>query len=272
MQIDTPKSNAASSRRQSLKGVAFPAEHGSWSLVVEPILLALLVAPSIAGFAWAVAAFALFLAYQPFSLAWADWRRGRRFARTTLALRFAAIYLVVAAVGLILGVWLSGRLPLLPALFAAPLLLLFVYFDQKPGRTWQAELAAPTAFAASAAVIVLADGWALALALALWAVVVARSVPAVLYVRARLRLDKGKPVTFVPSLMAHLLAIGAVAGLAWSALTVWMAVVATILMLFRAVWGLSPWRWRSSVRAFGFLETGMGLLYVAVVAAGYLLR
>lgn len=270
MQIHNQASEPVTPRKRTLKGVALPAEHGSWSLVLEPIILALLVAPSWGGLAWAVAAFALFLAYQPVSVAWSDWRRGRQFARTDLARRFAALYLVVAVVAAALGWWQSGAAVLLPGLLALPLLLAFVYYDQQPGRSWQAELAAPAAFAASAAVIALAAGWPAGPALALWAVVVARSVPAVLFVRVRLRLDKGKPAAVWPPLLAHGLALLAIVALLWGGLTVWTAVAASLLMLLRAVWGLSPWRWRTPVKTFGFFETGLGLLYVLIVAAGYL--
>lgn len=259
----------AGARKPALKGVALPAEHGSWSLVLEPILLALLVAPSWSGLAWAAAAFALFLAYQPVSVAWSDWRRGRKFARTETARRFATVYLLVAGAAGVLGWWQSGAAVLLPGLLALPLLLTFVYYDQQPGRSWQAELAAPAAFAAIAAVIALAAGWAVGPAFALWGVVVARAVPAVLFVRVRLRLDKGKLAAVWPPLLAHIMALGAIAVLVGMGLTVWTAVVASLLMLLRAVWALSPWRWRTSVKTFGFFETGMGLLYVLVVAAGY---
>ncbi len=270
MQTNPPATKQTAPRKPALSGVALPAEHGSWSLVLEPIVLALLVAPSLGGLAWAVAAFALFLAYQPVSVAWSDRRRGRHFARTDVARRFAVVYLVVAALAAAAGSWQSGAAVLMPGLLALPLILLFVYYDQKPGRSWQAELAAPTAFAASAAVIALAAGWAAGPALALWGVMIARSIPAVLYVRVRLRLDKGKPIAFWPPLLAHVVALLAIVGLVWGGLTVWSAAAASLLMLLRAAWGLSPWRWRTSVKAFGLFETALGLVYVAIVAAGYI--
>lgn len=271
MHTSPPATERPASRKPALKGVALPAEHGSWSLVLEPIVLALLVAPSWSGAAWATSAFALFLAYQPVSVAWSDWRRGRNFARTDVARRFSAVYLIVALVSAVAGWWQSGASVLAPGLLALPLIVIFVYYDQQPGRSWQAELAAPTAFAASAAVIALADGWAIGPALALWGVLVARSVPAVLYVRARLRLDKGKPAALWPALLAHGLALVAIGGLVWTGLTVGTALAASVLMLFRAAWGLSPWRWRTAVKTFGFFETALGLLYVLIVAVGYLL-
>ena len=102
---------------------------------------------------------------------------------------------------------------------------------------------------------------------------VARAVPAVLFIRARLRLDKGKeaaPGESVPAVFAaHAVAAVGVVGLVWAGWLPWLAVVAAVGLLVRALWGLSPWRWRISVIALGFLETGFGLLAVLLVAIGY---
>jgi hypothetical protein len=39
--------------------------------------------------------------------------------------------------------------------------------------------------------------------------------------------------------------------------------------LARAAWGLSDYRWRSSVKGLGFLEMGFGFLTVVLIALGY---
>ena len=61
--------------------------------------------------------------------------------------------------------------------------------------------------AASASGIVLAGGWPLAVAFGLWAILAARVVPTILYVRARLRLLRGKADSKLPVQVAHLLAL-----------------------------------------------------------------
>jgi hypothetical protein len=142
------------------RSVALPAEKGSWSLVSEPILLGLLVAPSWGGAALAVGAFALFLCNRPLKVYLADRRRGRSYERTALALRYLVIYGVIALVGLAAGGALGGWRPFAPLIAAAPLLAVFMAYDQRPGRFWQAELIAPVAFAAIVAAMALADGWA----------------------------------------------------------------------------------------------------------------
>jgi hypothetical protein len=253
----------------SFRHVALPAEHGSWSLVLEPILLGLLVAPTWAGLALAVSGFAAFLAHRPLKLALGDRRRGRSYGRTPIARKWAAIYLTVALLGLIVGTRLAGLQPLLPIALAVPFMLLFAYFDRKPGRSWQAELSAPVGFSAIVAAIALAGGLDWPVALALWGAMVGRAVPAVLFVRARLRLDKGKPARAAGALLAHLLAllgVGALVAGGWLPRT---AALAMIILLARAAWGLSDYRWRSSVKGLGFLEMGFGFLTVVLIALGY---
>lgn len=253
----------------SLKQVALPAEHGSWSLVIEPILLGLLVAPSWGGLLLAIAGFALFLLQRPLSVVWSDWRRGRQYARTRVAARYAAVYGGLAAVAGVAAVLVVGWRPLLPAVAALPLLAVYLVYSHRPGRSWQAELAAPVAFSAIATAIALAGGWAAAPALALWAVMAARSVPAILFVRARLRLDKGKPAQPAAAILAHGVAVLAMVPLVWAGLLPWTSLLALLILLGRAVWLLSPWRWRCTVKQLGFLETGFGLLTVVLIAAGY---
>lgn len=237
--------------------------------MLEPILLGLLIAPSLAGAALAVAAFALFLVNRPLKIFWADTRKGRSYARTAAARRYALIYGVVALVGGVAALALGGWLPFAPFALAGPLFLVFIYFDQRPGRSWQAELIAPVAFAAVVAALALAGGLSWPVALALWGFVVARSAPAVLYVRARLRLDKGKPVSPLWTVLAHVLGLAGVVGLVSGGWLPWTAALAVAILLARAVWGLSPYRWRSSIQALGFLEMGFGLLTVLLVAIGF---
>lgn len=257
------------SRSVSFRSVGLPAEHGSWSLVSEPIILGLLVAPSWAGLALIVAAFALFLFNRPFKVWMGDRRRGRVYERTMVARRIMIIYGAIAVAASLLALLLGGWWPFAPFLLAAPLLLIFMYFDQRPGRHWQAELAAPAAFAGVVAAVALAGGLSWIIALSLWGFMVARAIPTILFVRARLRLDKGKPGSPWGILLAHVIAVVVVVALVWPGWLPLTAAIAAVILLVRAIWGLSPYRWRSSAKALGFLETGFGLLTVLLVAAGF---
>jgi hypothetical protein len=263
------KNTVSSSAKPRLKAVALPASYGSWSLVSEPILLGLLAAPSWAGLLLALAGFLTFLLDQPLKIILTDRQRGRQYARTRLAFRVALTYLILTAVCFAAAIWLVGLWPTMPLILAVPLLVVFVIYDQRPGRWWQAELSAPTAFSAISAAIALAAGWDLAPALALWAVMIARSVPAVLYVRARLRLAKGKEAQSGPAMGAHMLALVAVALLVILRLSPPTAVLAFLILLLRAAIGLSPYRRDYPPMTLGWIETGIGLMTVLIIAVGY---
>lgn len=260
-------------RAVSFKSVALPAEHGSWSLVSEPILLGLLVAPTLAGLAMAVSAFAVFLVNRPLKIYLADRRRGRSYERTALAGRFVLIFSAIALIAAAITLVLEGWRPFAPFVLALPLLLIFMAYDQRPGRFWQAELTAPAAFAAVAAAIGLAGGMAWQPSLGLWGFMIVRVVPTVIFVRARLRLDKGKEGGAGESAPAtigiHILGVVAVAALVRVGWLPWAAVLAALILLARAIWGLSNYRWRASVQALGFLEVGFGVLSALIVAVGF---
>lgn len=254
------------------RAVALPAEHGSWSLVLEPILLGLLVAPSWPGFGVALAGFFAFLAQRPFKIALTDRQRGKVYARTRLARRVLGLYVLTAVFALALAVWFGGPRLLWPLLPAVPIFLLYVYFDRRPGRHLEAELAAPAAFAAISAMIPLAADWPMDLSLALWAAMSARSLPAVLYIRARLRLAKGKEVPALPTIAAHVLALLAALALIGAGLLPPLAAAAFVILLLRAGIGLSPWRLQVRTQTLGWLEVFFGFLTVILIAAGYWLE
>lgn len=260
-------------RAISYKSVALPAEHGSWSLTAEPILLGLLVAPTPAGLFMAIAAFAVFLVNRPLKIYATDRRRGRAYERTALAMRFVVLYGAIALAASAITFVLAGWRPFAPFILALPLLLIFMAYDQRPGRFWQAELTAPAAFAAVAAAIGLAGGMTWQPALGLWGFMITRSVPTVIFVRARLRLDKGKEggagENVSATIAIHVLGVAAAVALVRVGWLPWAAVLAAVILLGRAILGLSDRRWRASVQALGFLEVGFGVLSAIIVAIGF---
>ena len=115
---------------------------------------------------------------------------------------------------------------------AAPFGAVYLYYDlTKPGRTLQAELTGPLALAFVASSIAVMDGWLLLNALALWAALSLRAVPSVLYVRARIRLDRGRAPNTVWPIVAHALALLTVGALIWIELLPALAVVPYIVLL-----------------------------------------
>ncbi|WP_162909824.1 YwiC-like family protein [Aggregatilinea lenta] len=265
-----PSSVTTAAPAVRLKSVALPPEHGGWGFVIEPILLGLLVAPSWGGLAFGVAVLGAFLARHPLKIAVTDHRRGRRYARTAAAERVAAIYLVLVVVGGAAALLLAGPAILVPVALAAPMGIVQLGGTLAGrGRDLLPELAGAVALAAAAASIARAGDGSVSVALGLWAILAARDVPSILYVRERLRLDKGR--THAPTLV---LAANGVAAIALALLVVvqrapWLSLLAVIALAARAVWGLSPNRRPVPVKVIGFLEVFYGLLVVVLAALGH---
>jgi hypothetical protein len=252
------------------RAVALPVEHGGWGFLLEPVVLGLLVAPSPAGIAYGLAALGAFLARHPLKLALLDRGRRARTARTGAAERFVLVYGGTAGVAFLLAMALAGTGPVAPLAAAAPLGLVQVAYDARnQSRALPAELAGAVALGSLAAAIALAGGWALVPSLVLWALLASRAVASVLYVRARLRRDRGQRPSLLPTWVSHLAAVALAAAFAWAGWAPLLAVVALGLLLLRAVHGLR-WR-RRAVRpqVVGLVEMGFGVLTVALLTIGY---
>jgi YwiC-like protein len=253
-----------------LRPLLLPAEHGAWSFVLEPIALGLLVAPTRAGALLGLAALAIFIARQPLKLGLADRASGRSYPRTFVALRLASAALVAA---ILLGALAWSSTPYAwwaPVTAALPFAAVQLAYDvQREGRGLVAELAGPIAAAASAPAIAAAAGWRPAAWLALWALMVARSLPAALYVRARLRLERGELVRPTPAAAAHAVALALALILSAYGLAPRPAGVAFTLLLVRAAWGLSGRRRPATPQQIGISEVLLGAAFVVFIGAGY---
>ncbi len=255
-----------------LRSVALPVEHGGWGLLLEPILLGLALRPTWAALWLGLAALAAFLARHPLKLLTGDRRRDTRHPRTGLAARVALVYLL-GALGALLVAAALARKPalLLPVAVAAPLAALQLVRDaQGRSRELAPELAGAAALAATAAAIVLAGGWPMGGALLLWLVLAVRAATAILYVRARLRLDRGAPNPGRGLAVAsHALALAGAAGLAAAGVLPWLAVAALALLLARAAHGVSRHRLPLKPKQLGWQELGFGSLVLLLLALGY---
>ncbi len=196
------------SSRSRVRAVALPTEHGGWGLTLEPGLLGLLVAPSAAGGCLAAAALVAFVARTPLKLALVDRRRNRSLPRTHLAQRVAAAELTVLAVLVIGAVVLADHPFWAPAIVAAPLVLVESWFDVRSrSRRLVPELAGAAGVSSVAAMIVLADGGGGRLAAGVWAVLVARLLTSIPYVRAQIGRLHGRPARRLGGVVADGLAL-----------------------------------------------------------------
>jgi hypothetical protein len=128
------------------------------------------------------------------------------------------------------------------------------------------EAAGSVAMGSVAAASALAGGASWPLALGLWAVLAARFVPAILYVRARLAALHGKEAARMPSLLAHALALVCVAALAYAKVTPRLAVLMTAVLFARTLYGFAR-QWPSTAKRVGVSEIAFGALTVCAVAA-----
>jgi hypothetical protein len=255
--------NTACSETPSLlarwRELAWPREHGSWSLALEPIALGLLVAPSRGGAWLALAVIAGFFARRPLRTAARDPKPERRTAaREPLA---ACAIVALGAFGAAMAAGGTGWL-----IWLAPVAIagaVFLFFDLRGGgREEIAEVAGVMAFAGVPAMLAALAGWGMASALALALVMAGRSVPTVLCVRAVLRGQKGGGRRRAPALLAAWLAVGAgvalaVAGLAPDAAVVLLGVLAVRATILLG-WSGSPLR----ARTIGIIEAVLGGVFV----------
>ncbi len=199
-----------------LASVAVPAEHGGWSLTLEPVLLGLLVAPGLPGLLIGVAALFAFLTRTPVKILVGDRLRELRHPRTRPAARFAILYGAVTLGALTGAAVADPPPPTWWALAAAvPLFAVQFAFDVRArGRRLLPELAGTVGAGAFAAAIALAGGAPVAVAAGLWVVMALRSLAAIPFVRIQLRRAKDKSVSLAQG-DATQAAMVAAATMAW---------------------------------------------------------
>ncbi len=266
MAASTPAGAAAV--RSPLRAVALPAEHGGWGLTAEPALLGLLVTPSIAGLALGLGAMVAFLARTPLRVVLVDRWRGRDLGRTRLARRVLAVELAaLAGLVAVAGVTAAGSGWWWPALVAAPLVAVELWFDMRSrSRRLAPELAGAVGICCMAAMIVLAGGGDAAVAVGAWLILAGRAVSAVAHVRAQVGRLHGR-IPSAPVLLAAdvaaLVAAGAAVGASRSLAAGALAVAATV-----ALHRLGARRPVPPPAVIGVRQLVAGLAVVAVTALG----
>lgn len=255
------------------KTIALPVEHGAWGFLFEPLLGGLILAPSLAA-PW-IALFVVggFLMRQPLKFLLGDLRLKRRLPRTDLALRFVSVFGGITVIGLLGMSFFAPLESFIPFVIIAPLVVYLIAQDvARQSRHLLPELLASFALASSIAAVALADGFAYQTAFALWAIMLARLIPSVLYVRSRLRLEKGKETSKFPPIAAHILALAATAALAFAGLIPFLPVLMLTFLAVRAATGLSDSRRKLTAKAIGIREVIYGALYVLSILFGYFLN
>ena len=247
-----------------------PSEHGGWGLTLEPVLLGLLVAPSVAGVLLGVAAFLAFLVRTPLKLALVDLRRDRWLARTRLATTVAAVELAMIAILATLATAVAGPRWWTAVAIAVPFVAVELSFDMRSrGRRLVPELCGAIAVCAVVAAITLAAGEGAAMAAALWVLLAARAVAAIPFVRTqimRLRGVADGPVDLHSADLAQVAAIvlGAFAVALVGSTTAGFVALIAIAALHLA-WLRRP---PAPAKVLGMRQMALGLALVLVTAAG----
>lgn len=250
--------------------IVLPAEHGSWGLTLEPIALGLLAAPSIPGAFLGVSLFLAFLCYQPARTLWRERRRGRKSSRAEIALRFLLILGLASLASALIVLVTAGWEPFIPLLFLSPLIGVYLFYDlEGQTRSWQGEISGAIIFASAAACIALAGGWNYPQALVLTGAIIARSVPSIIYIRSRIRLDRGKPIKISGAITAHIIAFLIISLMVWINYLPVLSLLPFGVLLLRSIIGLSRFRRPIKIKTIGFIEIGLGVFTVACIALGY---
>ena len=250
--------------------IVLPAEHGAWGFLFEPIVLGLAVAPTAAGACLGVATVGAFLMRRPLKVFTKTKAPLGESRKRQIAAMAVAGYGTVAVLAFVVSVLLSGWTPVLPLVAMSPFVVIFLLYDTRnQSRQLVPELVGPPGLAAVAASMAIAAGWPWPAAATLWVLLMARTIPSVTYIRARLRLEKGKPFAVIPVVLVHVVFTLAVVGLWWKGLAPLLALIALVVLFARAMLGLSPLRRFHRAKQVGVLEVVLGALYIAAVVVGY---
>ena len=256
--------------RPRLRPLLLPTEHGGWGLVGAPVLLGLWVAPSWPGALVGLATLFAFLARQPLRIAVGDLLKRKRYPRTIWAAGFAAAYLDLALISFAAAWWLSEHPFWMPLAVAAPLFLAQAAYDaSKQGRGLLPELMGAAGVGAVAPAMLMASGWDPASAWLCGLVLAMQSCTAIVYVRSRLDLAKGKPGDRAWSIGFHLVALGAVAWLASIRPEFTLAVAAFAALACRAWVGQMSACLGTRAAWVGVQEVVFTLVTVASMAIGH---
>ena len=257
-------------RKVRLRGIALPNEHGAWGFLFEPIVAAVAIVPSVPAIFIISLFVGAFLTRQPLKVVFSNWRTKRNLPQSTVAIKFVFLYGAIFSLGLAACLILSDLKTFIPFALIIPFAIYQIYCDiLGKGRQLLAELTGAIAISSSSAVIALAGGWSFAAAFALWGVFILRLLPSIVYVRNRLRLEKGKEFSFVSVVTAHVIAFGAIFTLSVFSLASNLTLAMFAVLLGRAFLGLSPFRKKMKAVKIGIWEVAYGVLTVLSVIIGY---
>ena len=256
--------------RKTVRSIALPAEHGGWSFWLEPVLLGMLVASSGTGIALVILSLASFLMRQPLKIALIDLRKKKIYQRTRVAIGFVGIYSIVALLAVLASLAGGGIDVLLPLVPAYGIAILQVWFFDIRGnsRHWLPEVIGAIVMSIFAISIALAGGWTWIASIALASIIVARAIPTIFYVRARLRQIKSGITDLRTPFLFHLFTTIIIIALAVVGLIPKLTIAAILILLGRSTFFLKQGK-IVPAKIVGIQEIVFGLILVFATAFGY---
>jgi hypothetical protein len=263
----TSRGAAPQGNGSTFRAVALPSEHGGWGLTAEPALLGLLIKPSLAGVLLGVAAAVAFLLRTPMKIVLVDSWRHRTLERTRLAARVTLVESLLLVALVTMAVIAADAAFWWPAAVAAPLVAVELWFDMRSrSRRLTPELAGAVGISSVAAMIVLAAGADVRVAVGAWLILAARSITAIPYVRAQIARLRYHPTSGVSLAVADLTA-AAIAVVAVAIDTAFIAGAAAVGAVI-AIQRLSTAHEVPPPKVLGLRQMALGFGVVAVTALG----
>ena len=232
-------------------------------MIGAPILLGLVVAPSIRGGLIAAGALLLFLSRQPLKIAAQDVIRKKRYPRTAWAGGFALSEIGVAVVFIGISYAEAGSRLLVPLVVLAALSLgQFALETFGNGRAILPELVGSAAASIFATLIALASGYEMYQAWLLAGALTVHAWLAVVYVTRRLNHHQST-LAVVCSAATSV----ALATVVWvGGQMQWPIMTASAVLALRALWGVSRWQTQRRPQLVGVQEVAYTVFVVVAIA------
>jgi hypothetical protein len=187
-----------------------------------------------------------------------------------MAWRLFAAFGLVALVAGAFSFRAGGELLLFPLLFVFPFAVAHLFLEVNgEGRSLWGEVCGVIAMSSTAALIAVSGGWSVMAAEALGVLMILRSVPTILYVRTRLRLEKGKDAAVGAVIIVHIVSLAAVVAMAATNSLPVLATLPYAVLLIRGVIGVSELRRPAKAKAIGIAELLYGSATVIVLIIAY---
>lgn len=253
-----------------IKKVAYPKEHGSWGFYFEPLLLSIIVAYSKNGLFLFLVSLFIFFAHQPVRVLF---NKNQTEQLKKIALIFLMIYSGLAILFMTL-IPFNFKIYVFIPFFLAIIIMAFYLAAEVLNykKTLTTEAIAPFAVDLIAVSIVLLGGWTFASAMAFLVVLLNRSFPTVLYIHERLKLEREKEILSGFVNVFGMFGLLITIFLSFEKLIPYLSILAVLILVVRSSIGLSKFRKKLNIKQIGIYEFIYGILFVAIVALGYIIN